>query len=62
VYKRQNLKKLQATLGPVILQEKRLSDTERERLMDIVGGLNSKTDEPVLRETLIDLVRSLEGL
>ena len=57
-----NLKKLQATLGPVILQEKRLSDTERERLMDIVGGLNSKTDEPVLRETLIDLVRSLEGL
>jgi hypothetical protein len=48
----------------MILNEKRLSETERERLKKIVGEVSAMTDEVDLRESLKSLVQfllSVEG-
>ncbi len=46
---------LQGQMGPIILNEKRLSETERQRLMDIVGGVVPESDEKDVRSGLADL-------
>ena len=46
---------LQAQMGPIILNEKRLSETERQRLMNIVGSVTPLLDEQDLRSGLADL-------
>ena len=55
---------LKGIVGPLILQEKRLSETERKRLDDIVGNVDAFTDDQALRESLQEVVRflmSIEG-
>ena len=51
---------LQGQVGPILLNEKRLSETERERLRKIVGEVDAWTDETSLRESLKDLIRFLK--
>jgi hypothetical protein len=50
------LETLQGQMGPIILNEKRLSETERERLERIVGNVSPTMDEQALRTALADLV------
>ncbi len=50
---------LQGQVGPMIMNEKRLSETERERLKKIVGEVSAMTDEIDLRESLKTLVEFL---
>ncbi len=50
------LETLQGQMGPIILNEKRLSETERERLERIVGKVSPTMDEQALRSALADLV------
>ena len=56
------LKTLQAIVGPIILQEKRISDTERARLKEIVGDLSVMTDELSIRESMGELLDIIEGI
>ena len=50
------LETLQGQMGPIILNEKRLSETERARLERIVGNVSPTMDEQALRSALADLV------
>jgi hypothetical protein len=50
------LETLQGQMGPIILNEKRLSETERARLERIVGNVSPTMDEQALRTALADLV------
>ncbi|KKL15745.1 hypothetical protein LCGC14_2502520 [marine sediment metagenome] len=50
------LETLQGQMGPIILNEKRLSETERARLERIVGNVSPTMDEHALRSALADLV------
>lgn len=52
---------LQGQLGPILLNEKRLSETERQRLREIVGNVSPTMDEVALRERLADIVDFIEA-
>ena len=54
------LETLQAQVGPLILNEKRLSETERARLSRIVGDVNPSMDDVALRESLLDILNFIE--
>lgn len=46
---------LQGVMGPLILNEKRLSESERERLNQIIGSVDWRTDQTSLREMLKEM-------
>lgn len=56
------LETLQGQMGPIILNEKRLSETERARLERIVGSVSPTMDEQALRSALADLYDFIAGL
>lgn len=57
-----SLERLKAIVGPSILQDTRLSDSERKRIEQIVGGVDPQTDDVALRESLADLTRILSKI
>lgn len=57
-----SLERLQAMVGPAILADSRLSDTERARVEQIVGTVSPQTDDVALRESLSDLARILSRI
>ncbi|MFQ5624635.1 MAG: hypothetical protein ACE5FS_14715, partial [Paracoccaceae bacterium] len=56
------LEALKGILGPIILNEKRLSESERARLDKIVGGISPGMDEVDLRNQLLEVTRILQDL
>lgn len=56
------LETLQGVMGPIILGEKRLSETERQRLNRIIGSVNIYTDEVDLRNAMIEMLDFLDTL